>query len=116
MTSPSTQTVSANAALQAQAGRDLRTHSDGIIADMNRLRTLTQNLPGGLQGATLGATLAAHDTLHADVMRQAQRLAQHGDHLVNSANAQSAADQDAQQAVMRTVPTGNSSGISSINV
>jgi len=114
MTSPS-QTVSADAALQIQAGRDLRTHSDGIISDMNRLRNLTQNLPAGLQGGTLTAGLAAHDTLHVDVQRQAQRLAQHGDHLVTSANTQAAADQDAQQAVMRAVPGTGGSNMSVLN-
>lgn len=116
MTSPSSQTVSADAALQIQAGRALRTHSDGIVADMNRLRSLTQNLPTGLQGGTLTATMAAHDTLYADVSRQAQRLGQHGDHFVSSANTQAAADQDAQQQVMRAVPGTGSSNISAINV
>jgi hypothetical protein len=115
MTSPSSQTVSADAALQIQAGRDLRTHSDGIVSDMNRLRNLTQNLPAGLQGGTLTATMAAHETLYADVQRQAQRLGQHGDHFVSSANTQSAADQDTQQQVMRTVAPSTSS-VSSINM
>ena len=40
---------------------------------------------------------------------------QHGDHMVTSANTQAAADQDAQQSVMRAVPGTSGSNMSVLN-
>ncbi|PZS30225.1 MAG: hypothetical protein DLM58_14035 [Pseudonocardiales bacterium] len=88
-------TVSAEAAFQAQAGRELRTHSEGIVSAMTRLRQLTGNLQSGLRGDTLSASLAAHDAQHALVIKSANRLAGHGDHFVTSSGVNSANDQDA---------------------
>ncbi|HEY3631508.1 MAG TPA: hypothetical protein VGL21_11440 [Jatrophihabitantaceae bacterium] len=99
---PMTQ-FSADALVQAQAGRDLRTHSEGVIDAVNQLKRISAELPSGLQGQALTAGLSVHDVLHSDVIKHATRLAQHGDHFVNSANVQSAGDVDGNKAIAQVI-------------